>query len=245
MRDRLNGAVLVGGPGAAISGAAALALRRIRGVEVPRRPLVLAPLGNRSQSTMTTLQLRLSTRPSRVVIVDGVRVVSAARAVADFALDCGEDDMVLAVATEMLRRGLGTAAELRHEQLTGPRRGSKPLRRAVEAVTLNAWSLPEGMYARALQRSGSPPFRLNVPVLLVDGRTRKVDVWWDGRRAALEILGAEHHSSVSAWNATVRRAALIAETGIALLQLPAIDILRDPASAARRALTWLSAQRPE
>ncbi|MCW2602780.1 MAG: hypothetical protein JWN61_915 [Pseudonocardiales bacterium] len=107
---------------------------------------------------------------------------------------------------------------------------------------LGAWSVPEGLLGDALRSAGAPPFEQNV--VFRDRRGQRlviVDAWWASLRAALEVDGAEHHSSGADWADTLRRTGRLEESGIAVLHVPAIDVLRDAASVAQHVVRWLAA----
>lgn len=238
--DRLAGALLAAGPGAALSGAGALAQWRVRGIAVPDRPLVLVPMSSGVRA-MANLRVRRTAIPFRSMIVNDLSVVAIARAVADYCIDLPRLDDVRSVTSDVIRRQLCTADQLAAALNAGPRRGSAHLRTAVEDARFGAWSVPEARIGRAMRAARLPAFEQNVDIRDDRGSLLgTVDVWWPGLRAALEVLGAEHHSSPNDWAQTLRRAATLADHGIAIMQVPAIDVLQRTDEVVGRIRAWLA-----
>jgi hypothetical protein len=238
-RDRLAGAVLAGGAGAALSGAAVLHLWRLRDIAPPRRPLVLIRPMAGSVST-DIVQFRRTAVPFDPQVVDGVATAGIARSLVDHCLTVTSLATVQALVSEAVRTNLCGVEALTAAYRSAPQRGSANLRMALEDVRLGAWSLPEARIGRALRAARVPPFEQNAAVRDAQGHLLGViDVWWEQLRAALEIHGAEHHGSAFDWAATVRRSALLSEHGIAVMQVPAADVLRDLPSVVARVERWL------
>jgi hypothetical protein len=237
--DRLVGAVAAGGPGAALSGAAALTLWRMRGVAAPSRPLVLTR-PRAGVATTDAIRFRRTALPFRALVVNGVRTSGMARSVVDHCLEVRALDSVRAVVSEAVRRRLCTIEQLEAAFRAGPQRGSRNLRIALEDVAHGAWSVPEAVVGRALRSAGVPPFRQNVD--LHDGEGKLIataDVYWEDLRAGVEIHGAEHHSSSYDWAESLRRGGRLSELGILVLHVPAVDVLRDLEVAVARIAGWI------
>jgi very-short-patch-repair endonuclease len=237
--DRLAGALESAGPGAALSGAAALMQWALRDVAMPARPLVLVPA-----SSAATPSARVLVRRTAVPYVahwrNDLRVVRISRALVDHCVTVRRRDSVLALVSEVIRLRLCTVDDLVAAYRTGPRRGSAHLRRALEDVSAGAWSVPEGHLGRALRAAAVPAFQQNVPIRSTAGElVGIVDVWWPDLRAALEVQGAKDHSSPVAWTETVRRASRLEEIGVSVMHVPAIDVLRDLDGVVRRVRSWL------
>ncbi len=239
-RDRLEGAVLAGGPGAALSGSAALTLWTLRDVAPPTRPLVLTTPRAGAAST-DSVRLRRTTVPYTARVVAGVRTAGVARALADHCLEVRRLATVQAVLSEAVRRGLCTADEIARAYRLGPQRGSRNLRIALEDVALGAWSVPEAVVGRALRIAGLPVFEQNAAILDADGRIiARADVYWRQWRAAVEIDGAEVHSSAHDWAQTMRRSARLGALGITVLHIAAADVLRNPDHVVAQIRDWLA-----
>jgi hypothetical protein len=237
--DELAGAVLAGGADAALSGAAALVLWDIKDVQAPRRPLILVPLANAAAPTERLL-VRRTPIAVRSAMRDGVRVAELPRALADHCVGISRLATVQAIASEVIRRKLCTVGELETAYRAAPRRGSSNLRIALEDVTFGAWSVPEAIVGRALRTARVPAFAQNCEVRSTGGTLLAIaDVWWPELRAVLEIHGAEHHQAAQAWNAPLRRTARLEAAGVSVLQIPAVDIMRDLDGVLRDVIAWL------
>lgn len=202
--DRLWAAVVFAGPGALLSGAAALCDSGLTTVQRPRSLLVLAPSGRGSHST-DWVRVRRSIRPMAAELLPGPPRVTAARAVADLALERRDIDSVRALVADAVRREMCSIDELMAELLAGPRRNSAFLRQAIDEVAAGAWSAPEARAAAALREAQVPPFEQNARIDLLDGRWRYADFLWRELRAILEIDSERHHGLPPQRDATRRR----------------------------------------
>jgi hypothetical protein len=239
--DVLAGALLAAGPRSVLSGAAALSLWEVRGVLAPRRPLVLVP-HNTGSTAYRDLQIRATPIPYRAVVVRGLRTAGAARALTDHCIGIPRLSDVQSAVSEVVRRQLCTAAELQASYRKGPRRGSANLRIAIEDAMLGAWSVPEARLGRGLRAAGVAPFTQNTAIHDRSGRLLGiVDMWWQHLNAAVEVQGAEHHSSPADWAQSLTRVASLQENGIAVLQIPAVEVLRHLDAAVARIGRWLDA----
>lgn len=239
--DLLAGALLATGPHSVLSGTAALSLWDVRGIVAPRRPLVLVP-ANGGSTAYRNLQIRATPIPYRTVLVRGLRTAGVARAVTDHCLGMRRLSDVQSAVSEVVRRRLCTAGELEESYRAGARRGSANLRVAIEDALLGAWSVPEAQLGRGLRGAGLPPFTQNTAIYDRFGRLLGiVDVWWEHLNAAVEVQGAENHSSPIDWAESLSRVATLEEHGIAVLQVPAVEVVRRLDSAVARIARWLDA----
>jgi predicted transcriptional regulator of viral defense system len=119
-REEVAAAWLAAGPGAAVSHESALDLLGLADV-TPDRVHVTVPRARRGAAPAPGVTLHTTVRPFRrdeLTAVDGVRLTSAARAIADAAESgIGPEQVELAVV-QALHRGLTTPGELR-EQASG------------------------------------------------------------------------------------------------------------------------------
>jgi hypothetical protein len=129
--DRCRAALAFAGPGALLSGAAALTDTGLKSVPRPARLLVLVPADRWVRSTDWVRIRRTSRRPDRA-LQPGPACVPVARAVADLALEWRRVDDVRALVAEVVRRKRCTVDELLAELAAGPRNGSAHLRIAIE-----------------------------------------------------------------------------------------------------------------
>lgn len=242
-RDRHDAALLFAGPGAALSGAAALRASGVPGVALPHRVLVLVPPGNRTEST-AWVQVRRTLRPFATVQWLGPRRVEVARATADLALTLRRLDDVRALVSRVVQAERCTVEELGVELAAGPRQGSALLRRALGEVGWGAESAPEARAARILRRAGITGFVQNAEITLQDGSVRRLDFYWPELHAALEIDSLEWHFGAAEWAATWDRHLQLASAGIATIHRPP-SALADPARFAADVRGWLSARAVE
>ena len=156
-------------------------------------------------------------------------LVSAARAVADTALEYRYGPPVRAMVTGAVQRGLCTPQAIVDELEAGPRNDSAMLRRAVADVLGGARSVAEAEAADVLRRGGLPSFELNAPILDADGRLIAIaDVLWRELRAIAEIDSREFHFSEQDWKRTMRRHNRLTAAGYAVMHVPPSLIRSDP-----------------
>jgi hypothetical protein len=242
-RDRLDAALLFAGPGAALSGAAALRASGVPRVALPDRVLVLVPPGNRTESR-SWVQVRRTFRPCTTVQWLGPRRVEVARAIADLALTMRRLDDVRALVARVVQARHCTVEELGVELAAGPRQGSAFLRQALREVGQGAESAPEARASRILRRAGITGFVQNAQITLPDGSVRRLDFYWAELRAALEIDSLEWHFGAAEWAATWDRHLQLASAGIAAIHRPP-SALADPARFATEVRAWLAARKAE
>lgn len=211
----------------------------LRDIEMPVRPLVLVPASSAATAS-TLVHVRRTAVHYDAHWRNSLRVVQIHRAVVDHCVTVRRRDSVLALTSEVIRLQLCSIDDLISAYRAGPRRGSAHLRNALEDVAAGAWSVPEGHLGRALRAADVPPFEQNVAIRNPAGEhLGTADVWWEDLRAALEVQGARDHSSPMAWTQTVRRASRLEEIGVAVMHVPAIDILHDLDGVVRRVRGWL------
>jgi very-short-patch-repair endonuclease len=190
--DRLRAATTFAGPGALLSGAAALCDRGLASVRRPGSILVLAPPGAGPHSTQW-VRVRRSDRPMARALHPGPPRVSDARAIADLAIELRRVDDVRALVADAVRTRLCTPDELVDELVAGPRRGSAHFRQAIEEVGAGAWSAPEARAATLLRRAHVPAFKQNRRIDLPGGKWYWADFIWAQLRAILEIDSRKYH----------------------------------------------------
>lgn len=197
---------------------------------------------NTGSTAYRDLQIRSTPIPYRTVVIRGLRTAGAARALTDYCLGIARLSDVQSAVSEVVRRQLCTVGELEASYRMGPRRGSANLRIAIEDATHGAWSVPEARLGRGLRAAGVAPFTQNTAIHDRFGRLLGiVDVWWESLNAAVEVQGAEHHSSPTDWAQSLTRVASMQENGIAVLQIPAVEVLRHLDAAVARIARWLDA----
>lgn len=237
-RDRMAAALAYAGAGAALSGSAALIATGVRGVEMPARVLVLVPPGNYAKS-VTWVRVRRTDRPFVVEPWARPRYVTTARATADLAVEKRRLGDVRTLVARVVQDRHCTIAELGAELESGPRRGSKFLRQALEEVGWGAASAPEAEAARILRRAGITGFVQNAIVQLPDGSTRVLDFYWPTLRACLEIDSVEFHFDRADWSGTWDRHLDLSTFGYSVIHRPP-SALRDEKKFARDVRAWLA-----
>ena len=133
-REEIVAAWLAAGPEAAVSHESALDLLALADV-TPDRVHVTVPRSRRGAAPVPGVTLHTTVRPLRrdeVTTVEGVRLTSAARTIADAAeRGIGPEQVELAVA-QALRRGLTTPEELREQARGRGRRVAELVENALE-----------------------------------------------------------------------------------------------------------------
>jgi hypothetical protein len=192
--DRQRAALAYAGPGAVLTGAAALADEGLRSVTRPDLVLVLAPR-SATASDRQWVRVRRTARLPEPALLAGPARAPFARAVADLALERRRLDDVRTLVAQAVRGRLCTVDELITELIDGPRRGSRNLRQAIDEIGSGSWSAPEARAATILRGANVPPFEQNARIDLPNGRWLIADFLWRELRAILEIDSMEHHHS--------------------------------------------------
>ena len=241
-RARYDAALAYAGPGALLSGAAALRCDEAVRVAQPRDVLVLVPPGNRHTSHEWVM-VRRTYRRAEQALAPGPKRVGQARAVADHALTLRQIDDVRAAVAEVVSRGGCTTAELRDELDAGPRQGSALLRQALDEVG-ESRSTPEMRAATVLRRAGCGDFQQNVRVPLAAGGYYEADFLWPQLRAILEIDSIEYHLGPTQWRATMDRHLVLTTMGYSVIHRPP-SALRDEARFVGDVRAWLAGREAE
>jgi hypothetical protein len=205
--------LLLAGPSAALSGWDAVRVLSPRAAAgFPSNPKVLVLTTRGRGRTVGSVRIRVTPRPfgSRIVSAEEfdpavVRVVTAARAIADTALDSHRLSDVRAMVTTALQRGDCTVGELASELERGPRNDSALLRQALADGADGARSVAEAEALHELRRADVPPFEMNVPIIHGGRLIAVADVLWRRLRAVLEVDSREFHFSEDDWNETMAR----------------------------------------
>ncbi len=215
--QRLTGAVLYGGPGAVLSGAAAA---RLHGLErLPSAPpgtaLVLVE-HRRHRVSRPPITIERTTRLPEPIELRGLPVAPVPRAVIDTVRYLPDVDDVRALLAEAVQRGFTSPRALRHELDNGSQRGTAHVRPVMSEIEDGVRSVPEA-WARSLAASipGLPPMMWNPRLVLDDGTfLAEPDGWLDDVGLAWEIHSFRHHADPAAFDATMRRQARM--TGVSV-----------------------------
>jgi len=239
-RDLLDAAVLHGGSGTVISGAAAL--REYDFGSAPDGDGVLLLVARHSGARPCgQIRVRRTSRLPRAEPRLGPPLAPPARAVADAAREMLRPSDVRAVVAEAVRRDLATVDELSAELAACRRNGSRLLRLAVDDVGRGARSSPEAEAAALLRATGLVGFEQNVP-LTASGKRYVADFLWRKLRAILKIDSEEHHYSPAEWRATMDRHAALETAGFSVIHQPPVA-LRNPERFIETIRAWLTARR--
>jgi hypothetical protein len=134
-----------------------------------------------------------------------LRLVPAARAVADTARLLDEVRDVRAVVADAVQQGRCTVAELAAELHAAPIRGSAMFRSVLGEVADGIRSAAEGDL-RKLIRAARLPTPLYNASLFVDGRfLARPDAWWPDAGVSAEVDSRQWHLSPADWDRTRRR----------------------------------------
>lgn len=242
--DRCRAALAFAGPGALLSGAAALADTGLTAVRRPATLLVLVPPDRWVRST-AWVRIRRTDRLPQRALRPGPACAPVARAVADLALERRRLDDVRALVAEVVRREHCTVDELVAELASGRRNGSGHLRQAIEEIAGGAWSAPEARAARLLRAARVPPFEQNVRIDLPNGKWFYVDFLWKALRAVLEIDSDEHHSLPADADATDEKDIMLETLGFSVVHRRPYVINHQAATFTAGIAAWLAARAAE
>jgi hypothetical protein len=241
--DKLNAALAFAGPGALLSGAAALCDLELRSVQRPDTMLVLVPAGRQPRSA-GWVQIRPSARPVCRALLPGAPRAEVARAVADTAVARRRLDDVRALVAEVVQKKHCSIDELAVELRRGPQRGSAFLRQAIDEIGAGAWSAPEARAAALLRVAGAPPFEQNRRIDLPGGRYVIADFVWIELRAVLEIDSMIHHHDDQAdVDRTDDKHIALETVGFSVIHRTPRYVITRPEEFTRGVLAWLDTRR--
>ncbi len=234
--QREQAAVLYAGPGAMLTGGAALRRHLVR--YLPNDPLetpvhVLVPHTRRPRSIGFVLVERTHRLPAPHQ-PDPLPTVPLVRAVVDAARRCTERRAVRALASEVVQSGRSSLPDLRDELSVSQRRGSALLRDVLADLEAGTRSAPEAELRDLVLGWGLPEPRWNPTLSADNGRTVFVpDGYYADVGVALEVNSHEHHGYGEAFEATERRQARLAALGILVVPITPYRIRADPSGVAR------------
>jgi predicted transcriptional regulator of viral defense system len=185
-------AALLGGPGAAVSHAAAGALHRIRRTW-PRRVDVTIPRERRSRPGILFHCCRLPA--DEVTVVAGIPVTTVTRTIFDLAGTLHRKEVESAMHEADIRRLTDHLSLPELVQRHPGRRGVGTIRSilADQAEGQSATrSELEARFAAFCDLRGLPRPAINAPVMLADGTWIEVDCMWRKQRVILELEWSRH-----------------------------------------------------
>jgi hypothetical protein len=242
--DRRRAALLLGGPGAVLTGLDALELHGMRRMPSPSGPVhVLIPGERRRAGDGLALVERTDRLPPAVP--GRWPLAPVARAALDAARRLESRDEVRALLAEVVQRGCCVPAELNAELADGSGRGTRLAREVLLEISDGVRSVAEADAREIAERSGLPAPMWNAKLYDRHGRFIAMpDAWFDDVGLAWEIDSREFHLSPADYDRTLERQSVMTAEGIVVLHsLPrklrhrrgAVDELRRTyANAARR-----------
>jgi very-short-patch-repair endonuclease len=209
-------AVLYCGPGATLTGKAAL---RRHGMRVQSDAVeVLVPVNRRLKSTEFVVVQRTRRLPPYVCYAGPIQYALAARAVADATRGMRDLADVRAVVAASVQSRRCTVEQLEEELRDGPVHGSALFRRALAEVAEGARSGPEAELVALIRRGKLPRPWFNARLYAGDVLVARPDVWWPEFGVAAEVDSKEWHLSPEDWEKSMRRDARMASFGILVLR---------------------------
>lgn len=217
------------GSGSVITGTAAL---RHYHLQVPDHPFITAliPAHRKVQDADFVRIWRTARMPPSVLDDHGVRIVRAARAVADAARELTALSDVRAVVAAAVQSRRCSIALLAEELEQGSRRHSALLRQAIGEVSEGVRSVAEAEFRDLILAAGLPVPMFNPSLLDGDAFVAKPAAWWPEAGVAAEIDSREWHLNPADWERSVRRHTAMTERGILVLHFTP-SMIRDDAAA--------------
>ncbi len=228
-RQRQWATLLWAGEEAALSAATAAELGGLRGY-ADSRVHVCVPSHQRQRTTPGIVVHRSSTlNPTELVPDRMPRRVRIDRALVELAVGKLRSDDACAILAAGVQQRLVTTEAL-VLRLTADRhlRHRRELLEALADISGGSQSIAELLAMRLIRSEGIPEPRRQASIV-VDGRPRLVDLYWDDYDAGAEILGG-FHMEVRNWWRDLRRDAEIRSTGTSLIYLPAFALRSEPAT---------------
>jgi len=241
--QRQIAAMLYAGPSSIITGPAALRNYGIRGPETEIVDVLLPAA--RKRASRDFVVIHRTRRIPRQWTSDGpLRFAPAARAVADAVRELGRLADARAVVGSAVQKSRCTVVQLADELAAGPIRGSAQLRAVLAEVADGVRSAAEGDFHALVRTSSLPKPMLNARLFLDGALLGIVDAWWPEAGVAVEIDSREWHFEPAAWEATMRRHALLTAAGIFVIHVSPLQIRTEPGRIVRDIDAALQRGRP-
>jgi hypothetical protein len=215
--QREMAALLYAGPGAVITGAAAVRRHRLRCAGLNEID-VLVPVHIRRQSCGFVRIWHTIRMPQNVWSTGSLWFAPPHRAVADAARGMKSFDDVQAVVCEAVQRGRCTLVKLIEELNAGPTAGSRWFREALAEVSAGVRSSAEKDLKQLIDRSDLEKPMYNPRLYTIDGLfLGSPDAWWQRAGVGAEVDSRQYHLSAQDYAATVARHNRMEGAGIHLL----------------------------
>lgn len=232
--QREKAALLYGGPGAVITGAAALRHHRM---PAPDGEIIdiLIP-ASRQRRSVSYVVVHRTTRMPKMVFGPPTRDYALpARAAADagrWLTDLREVRAVVAGAVQSRRC---TVAELAGELRAGGIRDTALLRAVLAEVAEGVRSAPEAELRVLIGKAGLPMPMFNPRLFLLDGTfIAQPDAWWPEAGMAIEVDSKRWHFEAADWEHTMDRHTDLGQYSIVTLHFTPHKIRTDPAFVMER-----------
>jgi hypothetical protein len=253
-RQSVLAAVLLGGPGAMVTGAEACrrhGLRRgparLRADEDPVDEVHLLVPAARQLRSVGYLHVQRTKPLPEPVVRSGVPLAPLPRACIDAARRLATDAEIAEVLSDAVQRRLCSVAELLQELDASSRRHTAMPRRVLRSIAEGVRSAAELDAKRMWHRTGLPSPMWNVDVCTEQGVfLGRADCWLDDVAMVWEIESTEWHLSPEDHNRTVERAARFTAAGAVYIATKPSRIRTDRAGVVRllRAAYAQAAARP-
>jgi len=232
-RQMVLAALLRAGPNAVVTGLEAARRHGVRRVPADGPVHVLVTPDSRLASQSFMLVER-SKRSWLTTTVDGVPLVSPARALIDAARREGQLDVVRAMLADGVQRGVCTVDDLACELGQWRLRGTALPRIVLAEVGDGVRSTAEPWARRLILRSDLPAPAWNVELRDQQGRRLAVvDAWWAAVGLAWEIDSTEFHLSPDDHERTTRRHSALTAAGVLVVHTVPSRLCRDPVGVLR------------
>jgi len=226
-------ALLYAGPGSLITGPAALMHSGLRSPVALEIVDVLVPGGRQRVSTGFARLHRTYRMPAQVVTMGSLRLVVAARAVADTARLLTELRDVRAVVADAVQRNRCTVPDLAGELRDGPTKGSAMFRSVLGEVAEGIRSTAEGDLRDLIRAARLPTPLFNADLYVGDTFLARPDAWWPKAGVSAEVDSYEWHLSPADADRTRMRHDLMGAAGIIPLHFSPRQIRRERAEVIR------------
>lgn len=245
-RQRIEAALLRGGPHVRVTGLWAARLHGLRRTPEPGDVHILVP-NERELTSWGFVIVERTTRLPAAIPRDRVPLAPVHRAVLDAARRMRDFDAIRAMLAEAIQRGRCTPNALAEELERGSQRGSALPRRALTELLGGAHSVAEGDLFWLWRRSGLPPAQRNVEIRDAQGKyVGTPDVWSDEVALAVEVDSKDCHYDVDGYARTLARNNRYAAAGVVVVQVLPSRIRKEPDGVLSelRAAYAVAARRP-
>ncbi|WP_353951896.1 hypothetical protein V6K52_00210 [Knoellia sp. S7-12] len=235
-KQRRMGALLFAGPLSALAGMTAASVHGLKNADQRGRVHVVVPGSQASRRRGYTNIRRSLLDDAGVVVRDGMRVSSVARACVDAAIEERRASNRTALLVEAVQRDLTTVDQLAEWcYRLRPCDVAKVLP-ALETAALGVWSVPEAEVLDLMGTSLVLPEVMTNPHL-VDANGRKLitpDLWLDDVAMAVMVHSKEYHANGEQFVDTIDRDGELVAAGVVVLGVTPTGVRRNPRGTLQR-----------